>query len=168
MTITMDRVIPFDFGPAKPDICTRHYQFDFFVRKNILPLARYEMLLKNNSVAPGNNTPGILKEPYFKLKSRDSNLIFYVETKYLPQSSENMVQWCEPSELIKYEETDACMPVYIVIGEGKDPANPCRLFLFSIRNVWCNKISYSQLGKYQISPSQDVDEIYLATLRSRS
>ncbi len=156
------------FEQSEPDTCTRHYQFDFFVRKYILPLSAYDLLLKDNhAVLTGGNLI-MAKEPHFKMKSRFSKKVFYVETKYVPQSFSNTVKWCEPDELIKYQEVDTYIPVYIILGEGIRPDSPDRLYLFSMKNVWCNKVAYSSLERFSIPVTRLVDENQLMSLRLHS
>lgn len=156
------------FEQIEPDTCTRHYQFDFYIRKNILPLSHYDLLLKDNhAILTGGNLI-MAKEPHFKMKSRFSKKTFYIETKYVPQSFSNAVKWCEPDELLKYQEVDNYIPVYIILGEGIQPDSPDRLYLFSMKNVWCNKVSYSNLDRFSIPVSGFVDEARLWSLRLHS
>ena len=123
MTITIEKTRTLTVEPIKPDTCTSHYQFEIFARQTLFPQTRYEILLKKP------DSP--IKEPHLKLKSRFSELMFYVEAKYTLHRSDPMIEWCEPSEFKRFQELDNQMPVYILIGEGPHPAESRMVYFCS-------------------------------------
>ena len=149
--MTIENARPVIGEPVKPDKCIRHYQFEIYVRQILFPQARYDLVIKKPGETAGeDDSSRALIEPRFKLKSRFSELMFYVEAKYLPEASDPMVEWCEPSEFKRYRELDDELPVYILIGEGPRPAEPDGVYLFPVKNVRYNRVLRSHLEKYSI------------------
>ena len=168
MTETINPVLiatPIEVEPIKPDTCTRQYKFDIFTRQHLFPCTRYDLLLKRNENSSGNDYLAALKKPRFKFKSRYCEFMFYVDVKYLLHKADPMIEWCEPSELKRYQELDEQIPVYIMIGEGSYPAEPQGVFIFPIKNVRYNRILRSRLEKYRIPAVLSVEEEDLVSMR---
>ena len=148
------------------DKCSRHYQFEIFVRQKMLTAANFDLLLKKNHGPGGDNDyDEPFREPHFKLKSRFSENVFYADARYINRISKPSVEWCQPLEFKRYQELDETMHVYILIGEGARPASPERVFFFPVKNMGSNRILYSRIEKYSISPLSDLNEAALLLAR---
>lgn len=148
------------------DTCARHYQFEIFVRQNLLTPANFDLLLKKNNGSPGDNDyTEAFHEPHFKLKSRFSTNVFYADARHVRRISMPSIEWCEPFKFKRYQELDEIAPVYILIGEGPHPASPERLFFFPVRNLRNNRMMCSHLERYSISPLAELSEASLLLSR---
>jgi len=161
----MEAVRPIFVEAIRPDTCTKNYQFDIFIRQNLFPVTRYELMLKRTTDAAGNDYIETLKEPHFKLKSRFSDLVIYADGKYNKRQNDPMIEWCEPAEFKRYQELDCQIPVYVLIGEGPDPSEPEHVYLFPVRNVRYNRILRSRLANYEIPTYMEIYGKDLMSLR---
>ncbi|MHB8104444.1 MAG: hypothetical protein ACYDG5_02775 [Dehalococcoidales bacterium] len=143
--------------------CVKSDDFGHFIRKRLFPVNKYDLLLNTLGVATSADyITGGSRTPYFKFKSRYSGREFYIDAKYLLESSDTSVEWCQPYELKKYQKMDSTTPVYILIGSGPQPAAPRHVFMFPVKSIRFNRVLHSYIEKYQISVNRSIEDKDLA------
>jgi hypothetical protein len=144
---------------SQPDACVKSTAFGQFIRRRLFPVNKYDLLVNApEALAKANDSAKAARESGFKFKSRDSGREFFVDAKYLIGDSSASVEWCQPFEFKKYLEMDNKMPVYILIGDGPQPASPQRVFMFPLKSIRFNRVLHSYIQKYKISTTRSVDE----------
>ena len=140
-------------------------EFENFVRKAIFPDSYYVLLSKTHDYITNKaDFVAASKEPDFKFKSRASGKEFYVEVKYRYGFHEGMIDWCKPYQLKRYQEINAKIPVYIVLGIGGQPGMPETICLIPVRHIRFTRLYPSILKKYQISSHNPLHENELTAL----
>jgi hypothetical protein len=134
----------------QPEVCIKSAAFRDFIRKRLFPIAKYDLLLNNESDKTNM--------PCFKFKSRNGGREFYVDARYLAGDANVPVEWCQPFELEKFQEINSATPVYILIGAGPSAAAPRQVFLFPIKSIRFNRLLYSYIEKYKISVTRTLEE----------
>lgn len=138
-----------------PDRCVRSDEFEGFIRKRLFPAGKYDLM---NGESDNADAPGDGEGMSFRFKSRENGLDFYVEARYAFNFSRTMIEWCRQSQLKHYQEVDARVPVYIIIGSGPQPAAPRQAYFFPVRNVRFNKLLRTNVEKFKISTNRSFEE----------
>lgn len=149
----------------KPISYVKGDEFEHFVRKVLFSDGNYELLSKTHDyVTNKHDFVSSSKEPDFKFKSRRTGEEFYVEAKYRHGFYKGMLDWCKPYQLKRYQEIDAKIPVYIVLGIGGEPGTPGSVCLIPMSHIRFTRLYPSILKKYQISSHRPLQETELTAL----
>ena len=143
----------------KPETFIKGDEFENFVRNNLFPVNKFELVQKTHDYTTNNNDyVESSKEPDFQFRSRKSGFEFFVEAKYRSGFYDGAIQWCKPYQFRRYKEIEKQTPVYIVIGVGRQPGNPQNIFLLPVRKTKYPRIFQSALKFYEIPKNRCVNE----------
>ena len=67
------------------------------------------------------------------------------------------VEWCSYSQLKRYAAIDKEIPVYVILGVGKECNSPEEVFLIQIKGIKYTKLFQSFLKNYKIPTNYPVD-----------
>jgi hypothetical protein len=144
---------------STPDICVKSAAFERFILKRIFPISKYEPVTENHEVLDESQEFAyLLSKSYLRFKSRETGREFYVAARYLTNPAQASIEWCRTSELEDFQEMDASLPLYVVIGFGPQPAAPRHLIMFPVKDIRFNKVLHSYIEKYKISINRAVEE----------
>jgi len=142
---------------TKPDTFVKGDKFKTYVRSHLFPKDRYLPLQMTH--ADESNKKDFIentKEPDFKLRSLKIGHEFFVEVKYHSNYYDGAVEWCKPYQLRRYKEIDREIPVFIVIGVGRQPGAPGQIFLVPVKDIEDSKLFRSFLVQYELPIDQSI------------
>jgi hypothetical protein len=130
----------------KPEV-TDAYMFDDYVCNDFFIVEKYEALPIKTSTE--ELLPDDSPEPDFKFRQLETNLEFFIVTKFVPDSNNIMVEWCAKNRfefLRKFTKPN----LFILIGMGGTSYLPDELYLVPFKQMINNKISRDLLRQYSI------------------
>jgi hypothetical protein len=134
----------------EPETKLKGKEFEDFTRSHLFTKNDYECLERTPNYIQ-NDYIESLKKPDFKFRSRKRGKEFFVEAKYRSVLNRGSFEF-KPDQLSRYKDYNKETPVYIVIGVGRQPQAPQKVFLIPIKDISIkfDKLSRSFLNKHQI------------------
>jgi len=152
----------------KPASYVKGDEFERFIRTSLFPNTDYDLLQKTHDYTTNKNDYiETSKEPDFKFRSRISRKVFFVEAKYRSRFYNEVLDWCKPYQLNRYQAIDIITPVYIAIGVGGQAREPDQVFLIPMKDIKYKRLFRSFLKRYQVSAAHCVTERELLTISQK-
>ncbi|MBP0902392.1 hypothetical protein ACFSKN_02090 [Mariniflexile gromovii] len=128
--------------------------FEKFVIENIFHFNDYDVLEKSHSELSTNYFVHSNLNPDFKLRCKETGVIFWIECKYVQSYvlDENREIPIKNEQLIRYKNIKE--NVYYIYGTGIYSQTITRLFLIPLKKMFQNKIFESHLLKHEIEIEQ--------------
>jgi len=125
-------------------------EFEDFTRSRLFIKNDYECLERNTNYVPDDFIES-LKEPDFKFRCRKSGKEFFVEAKYRSVLNKGSFVF-RADQFSRYKDYNKETPVCVVIGVGRQPQAPEKVYLIPLRDtsIKFDKLSGSFLNKHQI------------------
>ncbi len=153
--LTEEKTVSADRGIIVPETFRKGKEFEDFIRKQLFPRSRYDILAKTPDYTPDDFIMSA-QDPDFKLQSKRSGRVFYVEAKYCSALYQGEFHF-KPHQLARYRALNKEVPVYIAIGIGNRPDAPGEVFLVPLRHMPFTKLYRSYLEKHRV-PLEPADE----------
>jgi hypothetical protein len=133
-----------------------------YTRDNVFTGAHFKMIHKpfSNTDIQHDITENLLK-PAFRFRDKQTGTEFYLETKFRTSLYLDKIEWTYPDQLICYQECQKEIPVFILLGLGNAPENPCRLFLMPLEKAKTTGVYLSEARKYENSKGVPVSSVEL-------
>lgn len=111
-------------------------KFEEYVRE-MLFIDRYFELVERTHNYSTNSKDYVQssKKPDFKFRDKWTRQEFYVEAKFRTGLYNGKIQWCNESQLRRYQYYNRELPVFLMLGMGEKPALPEFIALIPISNA---------------------------------
>jgi hypothetical protein len=148
----LSRVLHAAYNEAvKPKTFVRGDEFECFLRREVFPAARYDILRKTHGYTVNKDDfVESTKEPDFLFRDRASGREFYVEAKYRSGFYRQGVDWCKEYQLQRYRALDRETPVLVAVGVGGTASRPDSLYLFPVRGITYTRLFPRLLQRFEI------------------
>jgi hypothetical protein len=145
-----------------PESLIKSSQFEKYARDNVFPDEHFN-LMRNPYPFTANqyDIPESCMNPDFRFIDKMNNAEFYLATKFRAALNGDKIEWTNPLQLAHYQACQKEIPVFILLGLGNAPDNPCRLFLLPLDNARCTGIYLSEARKYEIRKEVPVSSVEL-------
>ena len=150
------------FAYNTPETFKKGCNFEKYTRDKVFTGEHFKMIHKpfSNTDIQHEITESFLK-PAFRFRDKQTGTEFYLETKFRTSLYLDKIEWTYPDQLISYQEFHKEIPVFILLGLGNAPENPCRLFLMPLEKAMSTGVYLSDARKYEISKGVPVSSVEL-------
>jgi len=100
-------------------------KFEDYIRDELFINKYYDLLERTHDY--NTNSKDYVKsslKPDFKFRDKWTKREFYVEAKFRTGLFNGKIQWCNESQLRRYQEYDRESPVFLILGIGEKPDLP--------------------------------------------
>ena len=145
-----------------PEPFRKGANFEKYTRDNVFTGAHFKMIHKlfTNIDIQHSISEEYLK-PAFRFRDKQTGTDFYLETKFRTSLYLDKIEWTYPDQLACYQECQKEIPVFILLGLGNAPENPCRLFLMPLEKAKTTGVYLSEARKFEISKGVPVSSVEL-------